>query len=505
MPYLGNSPASNFASVTKDTFSGDGSTTAFTLSKAATTNGVAVFVENVRQEPTTAYAVSGTTLTFTAAPVSASGNNIYVLHHNTPASTANHPAAQALTATSGTFTDDVAVDTDTLFVDASADKVGIGTTSPQQDLHLKANNPGGKIRLEMGQTGVADTDVTGEIQFYHNDASGAGVNADIKGICTNSAGAGALTFGTGTTSTTERVRIASDGKLTVTMSSDNTNAEADLGVVHILKNTSSVVGSGSMLCFGSNSNFGTGIYGQLVNSSTNEHKLGFQVRNSSGSSGTRLLLTGDGNLGLGTISPLGFTTGQGLHLGDGRSVGFGDGANSRPDFQISCINGTALDFRCGNGADTADLTINTSGVFSGDFNDTSDERLKENIKDIADNQIAVLKQLRPVTFDWKEEGKGNDTGFIAQEVKKLLPNDVHYHNPETYESESDLPIYNERDKEDGLIPDGKKVGDKVDDTIKVGDMVNPDSMMAINLQGVVAVLTKALQEAVARIEALESK
>ena len=107
-------------------------------------------------------------------------------------------------------------------------------------------------------------------------------------------------------------------------------------------------------------------------------------------------------------------------MGDGRSVGFGDGANSRPDFQISCINGTALDFRCGNGADTADLTINTSGVFSGDFNDTSDERLKENIKDIADNQIAVLKQLRPVTFDWKEEGKGSDTGFIAQEVKKTF-------------------------------------------------------------------------------------
>ena len=74
MPYLGNTPASNFASVTKDTFSGDRSTTAFTLSKAATTNGVAVFVENVRQEPTTAYAVSGTTLTFTAAPSSGTAN-----------------------------------------------------------------------------------------------------------------------------------------------------------------------------------------------------------------------------------------------------------------------------------------------------------------------------------------------------------------------------------------------------------------------------------------------
>ena len=121
MAYIGNTPASNFASVTKDTFSGDGSTTAFTLSKTATTNGVAVFVENVRQEPTTAYAVSGTTLTFTAAPVSASGNNIYVLHHNTPASTATHPSAQALTATSGTFSAGVSGTTGTFTGDISLD------------------------------------------------------------------------------------------------------------------------------------------------------------------------------------------------------------------------------------------------------------------------------------------------------------------------------------------------------------------------------------------------
>ena len=106
MPYVGNQPAANFASVTKDTFSGNASTTAFTLSKAATTNGVAVFVENVRQIPTTAYSVSGTTLTFTAAPPSGT-NNIYVLHHNAVASTANHPASQDLTAVNGTFTGNV--------------------------------------------------------------------------------------------------------------------------------------------------------------------------------------------------------------------------------------------------------------------------------------------------------------------------------------------------------------------------------------------------------------
>ena len=517
MPYIGKSPSFGV----RNRFVYVMSTSGATSVSGADANGatltftdgayVDVYLNGVLLKPTTDY---NTSTAGTIAGLSALNTNdevtVVVYDVFTVADMVSATSGGTFSGNvnfSGAFTSlgiDDNADATAITIDSS-ERVGIGTTSPAQLLHVKADNPGGKIRLEMGQTGVANTDVTGEIQFYHNDASGAGVNADIKGICTNSAGAGALTFGTGTTSTTERMRIASDGKLTVTMSSDNTNAEADIGAVHILKNTSSTNGSGSMLCLGSNSNFGTGIYGQLVDSSTNEHKLGFQVRNSSGSSGTRLLLTGDGNLGLGTISPLGFTTGNGLHMGDGRSVGFGDGANSRPDFQISCINGSALDFRCGNGADTADLTINTSGLFSGDFNDTSDERLKENIKDIADNQIAILKQLRPVTFDWKEKGKGNDTGFIAQEVKKLLPNDVHYQNPETYESESDLPIYNERDKEDGLIPDGKKVGDKVDDTIKVGDMINPDSMMAINLQGVVAVLTKALQEAVARIEALESK
>ena len=69
MPYLGNAPSTSFATVVKDSF--DGGSTAYTLSKVATTNSVSVFVENVRQEPTTAYAVSGTTLTFTSAPHSA--------------------------------------------------------------------------------------------------------------------------------------------------------------------------------------------------------------------------------------------------------------------------------------------------------------------------------------------------------------------------------------------------------------------------------------------------
>jgi hypothetical protein len=113
MVYIGNSSAANFSSVTKDTFnggdtSGASSVSEYTLSKPATTNGVAVYVENVRQIPTTAYTVSGTTLTFTGTTPSGT-NNVYVLHHNSPVSTATHPAAQDLTAANATLTGDVTV------------------------------------------------------------------------------------------------------------------------------------------------------------------------------------------------------------------------------------------------------------------------------------------------------------------------------------------------------------------------------------------------------------
>jgi hypothetical protein len=56
--------------ITDDQFNGDGSTVSFTLSVASTTAGTIVAINGVQQLPTTAYAISGTTLTFTEAPAS---------------------------------------------------------------------------------------------------------------------------------------------------------------------------------------------------------------------------------------------------------------------------------------------------------------------------------------------------------------------------------------------------------------------------------------------------
>lgn len=81
MAYIGNTPEVNSYASGSDNFNGDGSTTKFTLSRRATgVNDVIAVVENVIQDPFTAYTIaanntSGTAdITFTSAPTSGSGN-----------------------------------------------------------------------------------------------------------------------------------------------------------------------------------------------------------------------------------------------------------------------------------------------------------------------------------------------------------------------------------------------------------------------------------------------
>jgi hypothetical protein len=106
MSYIGNQPTT--VAFLTDQFSGTGSQTAFTLSAApANTNSILVSVSGVLQDPTT-YSVSGTTLTFSAAPPSGTGN-ISVRFLGIPASgvtTTAYRTVTEFTATAGqtTFT-----------------------------------------------------------------------------------------------------------------------------------------------------------------------------------------------------------------------------------------------------------------------------------------------------------------------------------------------------------------------------------------------------------------
>jgi len=104
MSYIGNQPTT--VAFLTDQFSGNGSTTAFTMSVApATTSSILVAITGVVQDPST-YSVVGTTLTFSAAPPTGTGN-ISIRYLGIPASgvtTTAYRTVTEFTATAGQTT-----------------------------------------------------------------------------------------------------------------------------------------------------------------------------------------------------------------------------------------------------------------------------------------------------------------------------------------------------------------------------------------------------------------
>ena len=156
MPYIGTPAVDRFTSTkAASVFSGDGSTTAFTLDHAVGSDeDILVSVDGVVQEPSVAYAVSnGTTLTFTAAPSSNSGNNIFVYYLFRTVGTVGHPSNQALSATTGTFSDNVTLTgtTPTLTIgDAGAEDTKIVFDGNAQDFHIGLDDSADSLTIGLG-------------------------------------------------------------------------------------------------------------------------------------------------------------------------------------------------------------------------------------------------------------------------------------------------------------------------------------------------------------------
>ena len=162
MAYVGTpiDTTNTFQSLTGDRFDGDASETAFTLSTApASTLDIEVFVGNVRQDPNSAYTVSGTTLTFTGAPPSGT-NNIYVVHQAKSVGTIDPPATETVAKTfsggvtmSGTTTHSGTLKVDTVSENSSGNGVAIdGVTLKDNGVVLGT----GGINFPDSQTASAD-------------------------------------------------------------------------------------------------------------------------------------------------------------------------------------------------------------------------------------------------------------------------------------------------------------------------------------------------------------
>ena len=373
---------------------------------------------------------------------------------------------------SGGIFGDVSFDAGTLKIDSGNNRVGVNTNSPATLLHVNGSG-------------------TDYIATFQNTTSATGYGVLIKEPLNASAGYPLLAITDGQANTV-RFRVdSSTGHVGVN------RAPTSNDTVHIndttprikLEETSS--GGSKMLVLGvetdgtpfidapqSGGNIEFKCVGipamQITRTGDTNNPAEFRIKCGSGSlhqciTGTNwgystgyeaFMLGRDDTASEGTFS-FGYNprvNPNGGFTGDGREVIFRRG----------------MRFYTPNAANTGFFNQFTllDGVASGDFNDTSDEKLKQNIKDVSEG-ISIIKKLRPVIFDWKDTDKGNGLGgFIAQEVQKILPNDVM--------------------GEEYVAPDKEK------------DIEGTDGF-SINTTSIVAHLTKALQEAIAKIETLEAK
>jgi len=178
-----------FQSLAGKRFNGDGSTTAFTLDVApSSTLDIEVFVGNVRQDPNSAYTLSGTTLTFTGAPPSGT-NNIYVVHQAKSVGTIDVPSSyksEAQTISGArTFNGGITMGgtTPTLTIgDAGAEDAKIVFDGNAQDYHIGLDDSADDLVIgkgsALGTTANIVIDENGHVTKPLNTYVYAYMNAD---------------------------------------------------------------------------------------------------------------------------------------------------------------------------------------------------------------------------------------------------------------------------------------------------------------------------------------
>lgn len=183
MSYVGNTNTTQAFTPAIDYFSGNGSTVAFTLSRpVASVAQVQVVVNNVAQNPSTAFTVSGNTITFTGAPSSGT-NNIYVQYTS--------PITQVIAPGQGTVGA-------TQLVDGSITPAKMSSGAPSWSAlggvslpRIDSSSEGGQLNLNRASddTSAWSVDVYGStstpsLRFVDNVAGAARMSIDGSGRVT---------------------------------------------------------------------------------------------------------------------------------------------------------------------------------------------------------------------------------------------------------------------------------------------------------------------------------
>jgi hypothetical protein len=320
-----------------------------------------------------------------------------------------------------------------MVISGAAGNVGIGTTTPDENLEIsgrfhigratapstttdKLYNVGGSLYWngtdilsagdelsELGDTTITSP-VDGHVLIY-NDTSDKWVNTT-------------LTDGANITIT--------EGVGTISIASTNTNQLTTFGIGVDTDTTPTTIVHGETLTIAGGTNVAT----------------------ETTSDGTVTITATDTNTNQLTTWNLDSDDSASTAIGQGETVDIAGGTNctTTRSSNVITINAatqtsnysqgytTNQDFGTSNNVQFASLGVGIapSGSIVGSIiatNDvvsfvSSDERLKDNISTIP-NPISKISQIRGVEFDWNEEAYshlyGHDVGVLAQDVKKVMP------------------------------------------------------------------------------------
>jgi len=189
-------------------------------------------------------------------------------------------------------------------------------------------------------------------------------------------------------------------------------------------------------------------------------EIRFDTANTSNSMTERMRVDSDGRLLVGTTSSGYSDTGCRISSGGGIQNTVSGGQLLRLNRTTSTGNMVQFWY---NGGEKGTITTNGSNVA---YNTSSDYRLKENV--VTDwDATTRLKQLKPSRFNFIADADTTVDGFLAHEVSSIVPEAI--------------------------------TGEK--DAVDLDGNIQPQ---AIDQSKLVPLLTKALQEAVAKIETLET-
>jgi len=162
---------------------------------------------------------------------------------------------------------------------------------------------------------------------------------------------------------------------------------------------------------------------------------------------------------------IGSNTGLAASAANAMFVGYaGGGSEYAIEVKTDASTGVAMYFLHSTTTACGSISVGSSATA---FNTSSDYRLKENVSDMS-GAITRLKNLKPKRFNWiSDENNELLDGFLAHEVDAVVPQAIHGEKDATKDGE---PVY-----------------------------------QGIDQSKLVPLLTGALQEAIAKIETLETK